>query len=154
MGWLLVICCIPLVPLLFAEFAVPRIRRALARPPELHASAEGPYRDSPAPAEPAATHTYAEAWARYRRLRTILFSLLFGWIPATVLLNSFLNSLTGIHRADAVLGIGWWFSFVVFAIRGSLFRCPRCGNRFQARGSPKGCYSCGLALYALSDESK
>jgi hypothetical protein len=157
-GWILVICCIPAVPLLFIEFAVPAIRRALAKKATAPtASADGPYRESPVPtdlsAEPAPP-AYAAAWARYRRLRLIAVLLFVGWVPGAILLQSVLTPLVGPGRAGLPI-VGWWLSIIIYMIRWGRFRCPRCRDTLRdpwVRKWLTKCHSCGLPIFALTPD--
>lgn len=94
MGWKILFCCLPLVPLLALEQAMIFASRE-KNPGVLEPTAGGPYRDSPAPVLPAPS-PYAKGWQHFRRLR-LLFLLCFVYIGIAMPLMSKLATWTGVH---------------------------------------------------------
>lgn len=161
MGWPLVICCIPAVPLLFIEFAVPAIRRALAKKASApQASADGPYRESPIPTESfvePAPPAYAAAWRRYRRNRLIAIILFLTFFPMMFFVSGVGWLLTGTPVGQIVLIVGWLVSAFLFYGRMYFFRCPRCGDSFRSLSVTTTfateCHACGLPIFALTPDN-
>jgi len=161
MGWLLLVCLIPAVPLLLIEFAVPAVRRALARKASApQGSAEGPYRESPVPTEPRVERpppAYAAAWARYRRNRLVALILFLTFFPAMFFVSGIGWWLTGTQVGMLVFILGWLVSAFLYYARMYLFRCPRCRDSFRSLFGwtttfASKCHACGLRIFALTPD--
>lgn len=98
-----------------------------------------------------------EALAAIRRKRAVAWAVHWGYVP-------FVGIMVGVALAldlDAMrVGVGaaaGWIALAMFTrVRAGETRCPRCGNRFHARGVPfliawgnpfaRACMHCGLPL--------
>jgi DNA-directed RNA polymerase subunit RPC12/RpoP len=107
---------------------------------------ESPYRASP----PAEVDAYLLAWADLRKRRIRMWIAFLSWVPvggglsvlAERLLPFNLGLLVALPLMTLVVGL---------SIHAALFRCPRCGERFQVGRSlkdPKGrrCMNCGIRI--------
>jgi hypothetical protein len=92
----------------------------------------------------------AEMWKKHRTLTWINWALFAAWVPFGIFV---LNIAQWTHSNYAGLAlIPYFVVFMIVGTRVSLFRCPRCGNRFH-RWGPWGignnpfarkCWNCGL----------
>ena len=157
--------CNPAVVLLFAEFAVPPLRRALTKKASAFApTTQGPYRDSPVPAESSVEDdtlvTYAAAWRRYRGLRRTV-NLLFASLPLSMLPWLILPPPADARAYDVpvaagAMAVGWLVSYLIFVVRLARFRCPACCARFEKGGDWKfrECHGCHLRKFGLMPEAR
>ena len=97
-------------------------------------------------------HNCAEEWTRHRKYTHIAWGLFAGWIPFGFVVGSLIVWLHLRVNLAFVALIPYLLGLVIFANVVSVFRCPRCGNRFYAWGPwglghnsfARKCGNCGL----------
>lgn len=92
---------------------------------------------------------YPEAWADYRRRRSMMFAALVLAIPVVALIGIPLTSLLKNDAPATIVSLTVFAFWATCAFRLARWRCPRCGKVYHRRGmigrafSPR-CLNCGL----------
>jgi hypothetical protein len=118
-------------------------------------SAKMPYRQAP----PRPEDPYLVAWAQLRRRRTRAWAITAGYVAFAMTTACLYERLSGHRIGRAPFSV---LTFPVLAIffalrkRAHDFRCPRCGERFEAqRGvrnpTTRRCLNCGIAMGTPKD---
>jgi hypothetical protein len=106
---------------------------------------------------PSSQRKYQEDWRAYRRARNTFAFVFLTYIPAGGIGASLGFWLFGSPLLGFVVVLTWMGAFLVTSIRLQCWPCPRCGERFSAKGwynkgfLARKCVHCGLAKYALDD---
>ena len=99
-------------------------------------------------------------WQDYRRRRKLLFFAIFGYIPACAVFYLVTMQLYS-DRFVQPFAICWMAISAFAFIRVSVFRCPRCGNKFFIRRRlaffsdyrmfAQKCMHCDLPKYSVGE---
>jgi hypothetical protein len=103
--------------------------------------------------------TPQDLWRWFRIHRWIFFGGWLGFLPYVMLATALARHLPGSGRAEPFLIVPYAVVWIVNGFAISLFRCPRCGNRFLMRNTgftysnafAKRCLTCGQRAYEPID---
>src|SRR6476660_7775369 len=97
---------------------------------------------------------YEEKWAAYRRIRTLRYGFLFGFVPVVGGLSWLHSRLFGEGGNFVGIVVSCWVAiWLYFTFRHIFLRCPRCGE-FWGLSRPLGwlkesCPACGLKKFSM-----
>lgn len=102
---------------------------------------------------------YEPNWREHRRRRRVMWLLLLGFIPGVVLTGTAIGAAFATEPPYIAVAVVWMLAILVTSHRASALRCPRCGQRFYAKGLyhngfTRKCLHCGLRKWADEDPAQ
>jgi hypothetical protein len=100
---------------------------------------------------------YTPEWARYKKLRNLFWFVLFGYVPAGMLIATLSQKLFHTFTPAFFLIFAWMIWFLVVGVQLNCFACPRCGQWFSGTWwynlgfLARRCVHCKLPKYQLTD---